>query len=140
MNLAQHARRNVHPQAPARSAIRPRWNDTQPQVDVDGQASAGVVCASAAVRPARVASCTHASQHSQHESLGYQTALDLGVSAMDAGATRAAVGYLSDAVAVRPTRFALVRLATALRDQGQLELARQRLLQARALPDGEDPT
>lgn len=74
----------------------------------------------------------------QPDRLGYQTALDLGVSALDAGATQAAVGYLSHAVAVRPTRFALVRLATALRDQGQLEPARQRLLQARALPDGED--
>lgn len=73
------------------------------------------------------------------EHLGYQTALDLGVSALDAGATQAAVGYLSRAVEMRPTRFALVRLATALRDQGQLEAARQRLLQARALPDGEDP-
>ena len=79
------------------------------------------------------------SQPSRHEILGYQTALDLGVSALDAGATRAAVDYLSDAVAVRPTRFALVRLAAGLRDQGQLELARDRLLQARALPDGEDP-
>ncbi len=79
------------------------------------------------------------SPHPQPENLGYQTALDLGVSALDAGVTHAAVGYLSRAVEVRPTRFALVQLATALRDQGQLEPARQRLLQARALPDGENP-
>lgn len=81
----------------------------------------------------------HCPQQPRLDSLGYQAALDLGVSALDAGATAAAVSYLSHAVAVRPTRFALVRLATALRDQGQLEPARERLLQARALPDGEDP-
>lgn len=75
----------------------------------------------------------------QPDSLGYEAALDFGVSALDAGATRAAMGYLNRAVALRPTRFALVRLATALRDQGHLEPARARLLQARALPDGENP-
>lgn len=72
------------------------------------------------------------------EDLGYEAALDLGVSAFEAGLTQAAVSYLTHAVALRSTRYALVQLAKAHRDLGQLAAARDRLFEARAQPDGED--
>lgn len=69
---------------------------------------------------------------------GYEASLDLGVTALENGLTAAAVTYLENAVSLRRTRFALVRLGNAHRDLGQLEAARDRLQQARALPDGND--
>jgi tetratricopeptide (TPR) repeat protein len=57
---------------------------------------------------------------------------------LEHGLTAAAVPYLERAVSCRATRFALVQLAKAHRDLGQLEAARTRLEQARALPQGED--
>jgi tetratricopeptide (TPR) repeat protein len=60
------------------------------------------------------------------------------VTALEHGLTVAAVPYLEHAVSLRSTRFALVQLAKAHRDLGQIEAARDRLLQARSLPDGND--
>lgn len=68
--------------------------------------------------------------------LGYEACLDRGVVALQQGITSVALGYLRRAVDLRPTRFALVQLAKAHRDLGQLEIAKSRLEQARALPDG----
>lgn len=68
--------------------------------------------------------------------LGYEACLDRGVVALEQGITSVALQYLGRAVDLRPTRFALVQLAKAHRDLGQLEMARSRLEQARALPDG----
>lgn len=70
--------------------------------------------------------------------LGYEACLDRGVVALEGGITSVALTYLSRAVDLRSTRFALVRLAKAHRDLGQLEAARSRLEQARALPDGHN--
>lgn len=64
--------------------------------------------------------------------------MDLGVTALENGLTAAAVPYLEKAVSLRCTRFALVQLGKAHRDLGQFEAARDRLQQARALPDGND--
>jgi tetratricopeptide (TPR) repeat protein len=74
----------------------------------------------------------------QSDQLGYESSLDLGVAALEHGLTAAAVPYLQQAVSFRSTRFALVQLGKAHRDLGQLEAARDRLMQARALPDGND--
>jgi tetratricopeptide (TPR) repeat protein len=79
-----------------------------------------------------------ASPAPRNDQLGYEAALDLGVAALEHGLTAAAVPYLERAVSCRATRFALVQLAKAHRDLGQLEAARSRLEQARVLPDGED--
>ena len=70
------------------------------------------------------------------DDLGYEACLDRGVVALDSGITNVALGYLVRAVEFRPTRFALVQLAKAHRDLGQIAAARVRLEQARALPDG----
>lgn len=74
----------------------------------------------------------------QIDQLGYESSLDLGMAALEHGLTAAAVPYLEQAVSFRSTRFALVQLGKAYRDLGQLEAARDRLLQARSLPDGND--
>jgi tetratricopeptide (TPR) repeat protein len=68
--------------------------------------------------------------------LGHEACLDRGVVALEQGITSVALQYLRRAADLRPTRFALVQLAKAHRDLGQLEVARSRLEQARALPDG----
>lgn len=79
-----------------------------------------------------------ASAAPQEDQLGYEAALDLGVVALEQGFTAAAVPYLERAASCRATRFALVQLAKAHRDLGQLDAARKRLEQARSLPDGND--
>lgn len=76
--------------------------------------------------------------HPQSQPLGYETALALGVTALEKGFSAAAVPYLERAVALRPSRYGLVQLAKAQRDQGQLQAARATLTAARQLPDGED--
>src|SRR3954469_808093 len=68
--------------------------------------------------------------------LGHEACLDRGVVALEQGITSVALQYLLRAVDLRPTRFALVQLAKAHRDLGQPDVARSRLEQARALPDG----
>lgn len=72
------------------------------------------------------------------DQLGYEALLDLGIAALEHGLTAAAVPYLEKAVSLRSTRFALVQLGKAHRDLGQHEAARDRLQQARSLPDGND--
>lgn len=79
-----------------------------------------------------------ASPQPRNDQLGYEASLDLGVTALEHGFTAAAVPYLERAVTLRSTRFALVQLGKAHRDLGQHEAARDRLLQARSLPDGDD--
>lgn len=68
--------------------------------------------------------------------LGHEACLDRGVVALEQGITSVALGYLGRAADLRPTRFGLVQLAKAHRDLGQLDEARSRLEQARALGDG----
>lgn len=79
-----------------------------------------------------------ASPQPRNDQLGYEASLDLGIAALGHGLTAAAVPYLERAVTLRSTRFALVQLGKAHRDLGQHEAARDRLLQARSLPDGND--
>jgi tetratricopeptide (TPR) repeat protein len=74
----------------------------------------------------------------QSQQLGYETALALGATALENGFSAAAVPYLERATALRPSRYGLVQLAKAQRDQGQLQAARATLIAARQLPDGED--
>jgi tetratricopeptide (TPR) repeat protein len=74
----------------------------------------------------------------QPEHLGYEASLDLGVNALENGLTSIALPYLRQATERRPTRFALVQLAKAHRDLGQARAARDCLLRARRLPDGEN--
>jgi tetratricopeptide (TPR) repeat protein len=70
------------------------------------------------------------------DDLGYEACLDHGIVALGNGVTNVALSYLSRAVELRPTRFALIQLAKAHRDLGQIQAARVCLEQARALPDG----
>jgi tetratricopeptide (TPR) repeat protein len=72
----------------------------------------------------------------RNDEFGYEASLDFGVTALENGLTAAAIPYLERAVSIRPTRFALVQLGKAYRDLGQFEAARNRLEEARALPDG----
>ena len=89
--------------------------------------------------PGCLAECsTMCAYQPQPEELGYEAALDLGVSALEGGLAGLAVGHLAHAANLRPTRFALVQLAKAHRDLGQTEAARNRLYEARQLPDGKD--
>lgn len=74
----------------------------------------------------------------QSHPLGYETALALGVTALENGFSAAAVPYLERAASLRPGRYVLVQLGKAQRDQGQLQAARTTLTAARHLPDGED--
>lgn len=72
------------------------------------------------------------------EPLGYDSAISLGVTALENGFSAAALPYLERAAILRPGRYVLVQLAKAQRDQGQTKEARATLITARDRPDGED--
>lgn len=79
-----------------------------------------------------------ASPHPRNDEFGYDASLGLGLTALENGLTAAAIPYLERAASMRRTRFVLVQLGKAHRDLGQFEAARNRLEEARALPDGND--
>lgn len=70
--------------------------------------------------------------------MGYETALSVGITALENGYSAAALSYLSHAGELRPGSYVLVQLAKAQRDQGLLAEARATLERARSLPNGAD--